>query len=104
MVVLKDLPNDVLKKFIIIENSDESGNRLFLIKKFIPFNKRTSFHKRYSSKGIPHKYQQNNTMEECQKSIRKYIINEMGIEPSIENYNNPSNLMTYLKSLKRFFV
>jgi len=54
MVDFNDLPKTELKKFIVVENNDSFGNRLFIIKKRIPFNQRTSYNKKYSTKDIPH--------------------------------------------------
>lgn len=105
MVDFNDLPHDILKKFIIVEHDDELGNRLFIIKKEIPFNERTNYYRKHSSKDIPHKYQQNISLEDASNSIRNYIIEEMGIKPNfkinqIQNYS----LLTFLKRLRIFFV
>ena len=103
MVDFNDLPKTELKKFIVVENNDSFGNRLFIIKKIIPFNQRTSYNKKYSTKDIPHKYQQNNTLEEASNSIRKFLIEEEGITPSKKYHHRPSKRMVYLKLFLRFF-
>lgn len=97
MVQFNDLPSDILKRFIIEENGLNDSNRLFLIKKRIPIKDWERFNKKFTTKGIPHKYQQNNTLEEASESIRRYIIEEMGIEPSIKYSRRPSRWMTSLK-------
>lgn len=105
MVDFNDLPHKVLKKFIIVENNDELGNRLFIIKKQVPFNERTNYYRKHSSKDIPHKYQQNNSLEEASNSIRQYVIEEMCIEPNLKiNQTQDYFLMSFLRRLKRFFV
>lgn len=105
MVDFGDLPKEELKKFIIKEYHDEKGNRLFLIKKKLPYNQRTSYYKKFSTKDIPHKYQQNNTLEEASDSIRNYLIEEMGIVPDSKKYQYyPSLVYSFLKKLKQFFV
>lgn len=105
MVQFDDLPSNVLKRFVIEENSLDDSNRLFLIKKRLPIKKWSQYRKKTTTEGIPHKYQQNNTLEEASESIRKYIIEEMGIEPSIKYSRRPSRWVTSLKFyLRRFGV
>jgi hypothetical protein len=105
MVQFDDLPVNILKRFVIEENGLEDSNRIFLIKKRIPIKEWKIFKKKVTTKGIPHKYQQNNTLEEASESIRKYIIEEMGIEPSIKYSRRPSRWVTSLKFyLRRFGV
>ena len=102
---IDDLPHNILKKFIIEENGLDDSNRLFLIKKRLPIKKWSQYRKKTTTEGIPHKYQQNNTLEEASESIRKYIIEEMGIEPSIKYSRRPSRWVTSLKFyLRRFGV
>lgn len=105
MVQFNDLPKEVLKKFVIEENGLEDANRIFLIKKRLPFKEWKKNKKKFTTTGIPHKYQQNNTLEEASDSIRKYIIEVMGIKPSIKYSHRPSRWVTYLKFfLRRFGV
>jgi len=105
MVRFDDLPKNVLKKFIIEENGLNDSNRLFLIKKRIPIYQWSVYKKKYTTKGIPHKYQQNNTLEEASESIRNYVINEMGITPSLKYSKRPSKFKIFLKFfLRRFGV
>jgi len=105
MVQFDDLPHNILKKFIIEENGLDDSNRLFLIKKRLPIKKWSQYRKKTTTEGIPHKYQQNNTLEEASESIRRFIIEEMSIEPSIKYSRRPSRWMTSLKFyLRRFGV
>lgn len=105
MVQFHDLPTNILKKFIIEESSLEDSNRLFLIKKRLPIKNQIQEKNKFTTKGIPHKYQQNNTLEEASESIRRYIIEEMGIEPSIKYSRRPYRWVTSLKFyLRRFGV
>ena len=105
MTQFEDLPSNVLKKLIIEEARLEGSNRLFLIKRQIPIKDRQNFKKKFTTEGIPHKYQQNNTLEEASESIRQYVINEMGIKPSIKYSRRPSRWLTSLKFyLRRFGV
>jgi hypothetical protein len=105
MVDFSDLPKDIIKKFIVVETPDHTGNRLFIIKKYIPFNERKTYYKKYSTKDIPHKYQQNNTLEEASNSIRNFIIEELKIEPDFKKYQNHYSFVeTFWIKLKRFFV
>lgn len=105
MVRFDDLPTNLLKQYIIEENGLNDSNRLFLIKRKVPIYHWKRYKKKYTTKGIPHKYQQNNTLEEASNSIRNYIIKEMGITPSLKYSRRPSNFMIFLKSfLRRFGV
>jgi len=103
MVRFDYLPSNILKKFIIEENALEDSNRLFLIKKRVSIKEWEVYNKEYTTKGIPHKYQQNNTLEEASESIKQYIIEEMGIKPSIKYSCRQSRWMTYLKFYLRHF-
>ena len=103
MVQFEDLPKNILKRFIIEENELKDSNRLFLIKKRVPIRDWKKYKKKYTTKGIPHKYQQNNTLEEASTSVRHYIIDEMGITPSLKYSRRPSKFKIFLKFFLRRF-
>jgi len=96
MVKFDDLPTKVLKKFVIFENTDERGNRLFIIKK----RYRKGIKIIFTSENIPHKYQQNNSLEEAESSLRKYIINDLKIRPLEEGYHPD---YSFLRVFRKFF-
>jgi len=98
MVDFSDLPEKILKEFIILEDRHSDGNRLFIIKRKVPFNKRGMLKKKYTSKNIPHKYQQNNTLEEANLSIRNYLIEVEGIVPS-DTYGKSISIFSRLSLL-----
>lgn len=100
MVDFSDLPEDLLKEFIIVENRYSDGNRLFIIKRKVPFIKRSILKKKYTSKNIPHQYQQNNTLEEANLSVRNYLIEIEGVVPSKKIKSKPS---IYYRLISRFF-
>lgn len=97
MVRFDDLPVKILKKYVIIENTDDRGNRLFILKK----NIRKGFKNIYTSDGIPHKYQQNNTLESAESSLRDYLINEVGIKPYREGQGSEHSFWIFFRKFFR---
>ena len=87
MPTFDQYPQYLLKQCIIEEKHDEEGHRLFLIKK-----RSGSFiwKKKYNTDKIPHKYQQNNSLEEAQNSIMKYLTEEIGVHPEVHQHHSRS--------------
>ncbi len=98
MVDFSDFPQYILKQFRIEEVSDEKGNRLFLIKK-----RSNSYllRKKYKTGQIPHKYQQNNTLEEAQESLKQYLIQELGVHPLVHSHHQKSFWKRFFRSISR---
>lgn len=98
MVDFRDFPQYILKQFRIESVSDEKGNRLFLIKK-----REMSYllRKKYKTGQIPHKYQQNNTLEEAEESLKQYLIQELGLSPSHHSHHRKSFWKRFFRSISR---
>jgi hypothetical protein len=98
MVEFSGFPQYILTQFIIEEKEVENGHRLFLIKK-----KEGSYiwMKKYKTGDIPHKYQQNNTLFEAQESIKRYLIEELGIHPEIHQHHRKSFWRKFFRSISR---
>jgi len=91
-------PTYLLKQFRIESFSDENGNRLFLIKKR---DKSYLLRKRYKTLDIPHKYQQNNTLEEAQTSLKKYLTQEFGLSPTHHSHHQTSFWVKFFHLISR---
>lgn len=77
------LPERILKNYIIEEDVDNRGNRLYLIKRKI-----SGIPTRFISDDIPLRYQQNNSLDEAESSLFRYLTLEVGIVPRLINKNN----------------
>jgi len=98
MVSFNEFPEFILKQFRIEESSDSKGNRLFLIKKRdISYVLR----KKYKTGKIPHKYQQNNTLEEAQESLKQYLTQEIGIHPQVHLHHQKSFWVKFFRLISR---
>ena len=97
MVDFSDFSEYILKQFVIEEKIMDDGHSLFLIKK----KRKSYFWKhRYHTKNIPHRYQQNNTLEEAQESIKVYLVQELGIHP-VHQHHRKSFWRKFFRSISR---
>ena len=98
MVEFSDFPQFILSQFIIEEKQMEDGHRLFLIKK-----KEGSYIwlKKYTTGDIPHKYQQNNTLEEAEESLKQYLIQELGVHPEVHSHHQKSFWKKFFRLISR---
>jgi hypothetical protein len=87
MPTFDQFPQYLLKQFIIEEKHDEDGNRLFLIKKR---DRSFIWKKKYNTDKIPHKYQQNNSLEEAHTSITRYLTEVLGVHPEVHQHHSRS--------------
>ena len=97
MVDFNDFPDYILKQFIIEERQFKDGNRMFLIKKKL---KSYFWRVRFKTNDIPHRYQQNNTLEEAQESIKEYLVQELGIHP-VHQHHRKSFWRKFFRSISR---
>jgi hypothetical protein len=87
MTNFNQYPQYLLKQFIIEEKHNEDGSRLFLIKKR---DHSYIWKKKYNTDKIPHKYQQNNTLEEAHVSIILYLNEVLGVYPEVHKHHSHS--------------
>ena len=98
MVDFADFPQYLLKQFRIESVSDEKGNRLFLIKKK---EKSYILRVKYKTGKIPHKYQQNNTLQEAEESLKQYLIQELGVHPQVHLHHRKSIWKRFFRLISR---
>ena len=98
MVDFGQFPQYLLKQFRIETISDEKGNRLFLIKKKDRSYILTHV---YKTGNIPHKYQQNNTLQEAEESLKQYLIQELGVHPEVHSHHQESFWKKFYRLISR---
>lgn len=98
MVDFGQFPQYLLKQFRIESFTDSEGNRLFLIKK----RERSLMLKhKFKTGNIPHKYQQNNTLQEAEESLKQYLIQELGVHPEVHSHHRKSFWKKFYRLISR---